>query len=70
MVPNDGLARIFWPSQKIEPEATGVLVGWRNSELDILVAAILFDVEVSGSQHGPWGCSDLVSAGLWKMRWM
>lgn len=46
MVTQDGLVRIFWPSEAIKPGAAGVLVGWRNSDSDITVAAILLDVEV------------------------
>ena len=40
------MVRIFWPSEAIKPGAAGVLVGWRNSDSDITVAAILLDVEV------------------------
>ena len=49
MVTQDGLVRIFWPSEAIKPGAAGVLVGWRNSDSDITVAAILLDVEVCHS---------------------
>jgi len=47
MVAGDGLMRVFWPSDAPRGANTGVLVGWRNSEYDYLVIAILQDVEVS-----------------------
>ena len=46
MVTNNGLMRIFWPSDAAIGDSPGVLVGFRNSELDILVVSILQDVEV------------------------
>ncbi|KAK4998797.1 hypothetical protein LTR28_013571, partial [Elasticomyces elasticus] len=42
----DGLMRIFWPSDSPNLPNPGVLVGWRNSEFDVTVVAILHDVEV------------------------
>ncbi|KAF2459497.1 N-acetylglucosaminyl transferase component-domain-containing protein [Lineolata rhizophorae] len=46
MVTNNGLLRIFWPSDVSRSnDSRGVLVGWRNSELDIFVVAVLQDVE-------------------------
>jgi phosphatidylinositol glycan class Q protein len=47
MVPSNGLMRVFWPSDAPRSPNSGVLIGWRNSEYDILVIAILQDVEVS-----------------------
>ena len=47
MVANtNGLIRIFWPSDVGHDVAPGVLVGWRNSELDVLIIAVMRDVEV------------------------
>lgn len=46
MVANNGLMRIFWPSDAPIGDSPGVLVGWRNSELDVFVVSILQDVEV------------------------
>jgi phosphatidylinositol glycan class Q protein len=46
MVTNDGLMRIFWPSDAVVGRSSGVLVGFRNSDLDVLVISILQDVEV------------------------
>jgi phosphatidylinositol N-acetylglucosaminyltransferase subunit Q len=46
MVRHDGLLRIFWPSDAPRTQKHGVIVGWRNSELDIFVVSILQDVEV------------------------
>ena len=41
-----GLMRIFWPSDAPRDSIPGVLVGWRNSELDVLVVGVLQGVEV------------------------
>jgi phosphatidylinositol glycan class Q protein len=46
MVTKDGLMRIFWPSDAVVGRSSGVLVGFRNSKLDVLVLSILQDVEV------------------------
>ncbi|KAL1619197.1 pig-Q [Diplodia seriata] len=46
MVTNNGLMRIFWPSDTPTKPSAGVLVGWRNSELDIFVVTVLRDVEL------------------------
>lgn len=46
MPEHDGLMRIFWPLDIPRTISPGVIVGWRNSELDFLVVAILEDVEV------------------------
>jgi phosphatidylinositol glycan class Q protein len=46
MVLSNALMRIFWPSDAPSGPNPGVLVGWRNSDLDVLVVAILQDVEV------------------------
>jgi phosphatidylinositol glycan class Q protein len=52
MPEQDGLMRIFWPLDIPRTASPGVIVGWKNSELDFLVVAILEDVEVSSQ-----GCS-------------
>ncbi|KAF9731465.1 hypothetical protein PMIN06_000429 [Paraphaeosphaeria minitans] len=44
MVTPNGLMRIFWPSEAPKGPAPGVLVGFRNSELDVFVVAVLQDV--------------------------
>lgn len=46
MVTNNGLMRIFWPSDAPTGLTPGVLVGWRNGELDVFVVSILQGVEV------------------------
>ncbi len=46
MVAANGLLRIFWPFDAPRSKNQGTIVGWRNSELDIFVIAILEDVEV------------------------
>lgn len=42
----NGLMRIFWPTDAPTSSDPGVIVGWRNSDLDVLVVAILQHVEV------------------------
>jgi phosphatidylinositol glycan class Q protein len=54
---NDGLLRVFWPSDISQSTSPGVIVGWRNSEFDIFVIAILEHVEVSSVQNH--GCSSI-----------
>lgn len=49
MVEHDGLMRVFWPTDVRKSDRPGVVVGWRNSTLDVFVVAILDDVDVS---HG------------------
>lgn len=46
MLMNDGLLRVFWPYDLPRSSSPGVIVGWRNSELDLFVLAVLEDVEV------------------------
>lgn len=47
MPEHDGLMRIFWPIDIPRSDLPGVVVGWRNSKLDVFVVAILEAVEVS-----------------------
>jgi phosphatidylinositol N-acetylglucosaminyltransferase subunit Q len=51
MVLSNGLMRVFWPSDAPSGPNSGVLIGWRNSEYDVLVIAILQDVEVGISRN-------------------
>lgn len=46
MVTHNGLMRVFWPSDAPTAKIPGVLVGFRNSELDVFVVGILQEVEV------------------------
>lgn len=46
MLMSDGLLRVFWPYDLPRSTAPGVIVGWRNSELDLFVLTVLEDVEV------------------------
>ena len=48
MIMNDGLLRVFWPSDLALSDAPGVIVGWKNSEFDIFVVSVLEHVDVSG----------------------
>ncbi|KAL2144943.1 hypothetical protein VTI28DRAFT_8287 [Corynascus sepedonium] len=45
MPDNDGLMRVFWPADLPRSDLRGVVVGWRNSALDVFVLAILEEVE-------------------------
>jgi phosphatidylinositol N-acetylglucosaminyltransferase subunit Q len=49
MPEHDGLMRIFWPLDipRSNSPSPGIIVGWRNSGLDVFVVAILEDVDVS-----------------------
>jgi len=47
MPEHDGLMRIFWPLDIPRTDSPGIIVGWRNSGLDVFVVAILEDVDVS-----------------------
>lgn len=46
MPEHNGLMRIFWPLDIRRTDVPGVIVGWRNSECDLFVVAILEHVEV------------------------
>lgn len=46
MPEHDGLMRIFWPTDLPRSDLKGVVVGWRNSALDVFVVAVLEAVEV------------------------
>lgn len=47
MVEHDGLMRVFWPTDIRKSDRAGVVVGWRNSTLDVFVVTILEYVDVS-----------------------
>lgn len=47
MLMSDGLLRVFWPYDLACSSSPGVIIGWRNSELDLFVITVLEDVEVS-----------------------
>jgi len=38
--------RVFWPTDLPRSDLKGVVVGWRNSALDVFVLAVLDEVEV------------------------
>ena len=40
--------RIFWPADLSKSGLAGVIVGWRNSALDVFVVAVLDLVDVGG----------------------
>ncbi|KAF4585897.1 N-acetylglucosaminyl transferase component Gpi1 [Ophiocordyceps camponoti-floridani] len=45
MVEHDGLMRVFWPTDACGSHRPGVVVGWRNSTLDVFVVAVLDDAD-------------------------
>ncbi|KAJ9148599.1 N-acetylglucosaminyl transferase component Gpi1 [Pleurostoma richardsiae] len=45
MPEQDALMRIFWPTDIPRSDQTGVVVGWRNSSLDVFVVAVLDGVD-------------------------
>lgn len=46
----DSLMRIFWPSNAPRTQLPGVVVGWKNSDLEFFVLTILEMVEVHTPQ--------------------
>lgn len=46
MVSSDGLLRVFWPNDLCGTSSPGIMVGWRNSDMDVFVVTILEDAEV------------------------
>lgn len=38
--------RVFWPTDIAKSDLPGVIVGWRNSGLDVVVVAVLDHVDV------------------------
>ncbi|KAI7647606.1 putative N-acetylglucosaminyltransferase subunit, partial [Hortaea werneckii] len=46
-----GLMRVFWPSDAPKDGISGILVGWRNSDLDVLVVSVLQGVEARNVDH-------------------
>jgi phosphatidylinositol glycan class Q protein len=52
MLMSDALLRVFWPYDLPRSSSPGVIVGWRNSELDLFVLTVLEDVEVGGIPCG------------------
>lgn len=45
--------RVFWPTDIAKTDLPGVIVGWRNSGLDVVVVAVLDHVDVSPFRHRP-----------------
>ncbi|RKF59546.1 N-acetylglucosaminyl-phosphatidylinositol biosynthetic protein gpi1 [Erysiphe neolycopersici] len=45
MPEHDGLMRIFWPLDLSKFVSPGIIVGWRNSGLDVFIVSILEDVD-------------------------
>jgi phosphatidylinositol glycan class Q protein len=61
---NHGLMRIFWPSNVPSDDIPGVVIGWRNGELDVLVVGVLQGVDVRKEQDDFWRWHKLtISAG-------
>jgi phosphatidylinositol glycan class Q protein len=68
MPEHDGLMRIFWPLGIPRTGSPGIIVGWRNSGLDVFVVAILEDVDVSSERDRECSCLTHERRGTWKMR--
>lgn len=51
MLTPNGLMRVFWPSDAPKTIISGVLVGFRNSELDVIVVAVLQDVGLASVEN-------------------
>lgn len=51
MIEHDGLMRVFWPTDVPKSDRPGVVVGWRNSNLDVFVVAILDDVDARNVEY-------------------
>lgn len=51
---SNGLMRVFWPLDFPRNGREGVLVGWRNSGLDVFVVDIMNGVDV-GFNYQPGG---------------
>ena len=47
MPEHNGLMRVFWPLDIKRSDEPGIIVGWRNSELDVFVVSILEHVDVN-----------------------
>lgn len=43
--------RVFWPSDIASTARPGVLVGWRNSLFDVIVVAVLQDVDIASVKN-------------------
>lgn len=55
MVQHRGLKRIFWPSDAPRHAVPAVLVGFKNSDSDVVVVAVLQEVEVRQGEPGGLG---------------
>jgi len=56
MIAPNALMRIFWPTDFVRSDKAGVILGWRNSDLDMVVVTILFEVDVSLGRSGSSIC--------------
>jgi phosphatidylinositol glycan class Q protein len=67
MPEQDGLMRIFWPLDIPRSDSPGIIVGWRNSGLDVLVVAILEDVDVSSGSTASGKLADTRRHAAWRV---
>ncbi|KAI0007146.1 Gpi1-domain-containing protein [Xylariaceae sp. FL0662B] len=51
MPEHDGLMRVFWPIDIERSHIPGVIVGWRNSSLDVVVVAVLDHVDPTSVEN-------------------
>ncbi|KAL9609160.1 MAG: hypothetical protein Q9167_006055 [Letrouitia subvulpina] len=51
MVAVGGVLRVFWPSNAPRSKEEGIILGWRNTELDFFVVSILQHVDLRKVDH-------------------
>ena len=51
MTSGQEVLRIFWPVDTLRSVKQGVVVGWKNSDTDIVVVSVLEDVEACRDNH-------------------
>jgi len=64
MTTHDGLMRVFWPLDVFDPSASGVIVGWKNDDLDVTVVTVLQHVEVGLASKVPHTCISRLIPGF------
>lgn len=61
MTTQHGLVRVFWPIDVLNSSKAGVIVGWRNDDLDTLVVTVLEGVEVRAPNGDIAARNELIS---------
>jgi len=52
--------RVFWPIDVFNTSKAGVIIGWRNGDLDVLVVTVLEEVEVRLEKVSTTLCGELI----------